>query len=869
MNRSTRVTVAVLLLAFAAVAQAQKKPDTKPTVPGKPPAVTPPPAPPPAPPPTGAPAPAPPGAPTPTTTTVPPPGGTGAPAAPGSPGQPPPGVVGGPNPADVPGEENDLYHCKKYPPNVKIKVALKPDTDLKELVAWVMGFTCRSFLYGNAISGRANKVTLIAPAEMTPPEAYRLFLVALQSMGLTVVPKGNTLEIVETTRSKEVPVPVYRGRGAPNADQVVRVILRPEHISVEDLTNVLNAMRSVNGVVTPLPNSGVVMVTDFGSSIDRMVDVLRDVDAATGAEKIWVRQLIYADAQQMASMLAEIFGVGRTGATGAPGQPRPPAPGGAPAVGGAPGVPGGAGGAGGEGRGSNSVPSKIIPDQRTNSLILIASDRAYARVKPVIDRLDTGSEGGTGTIHVYPLNNSDAEELATVLNALISGQPQRRPGQPGQPGAPPVPSPAVQPGGTGSGGTPAFEGQIKITHDKTSNSLVIISSAKDFLSLRDTIKKLDVPRRQVFVEAAILEVTLDTTRKIGTAYHAGDSFSLKNSNDSIYFGGVESNSLNSFLINPSSISGLFGGIRGPEFPGLSIPSIGLLFQVLQANNNVDVLSAPNLLTTNNEQAEITVGQNIPFQSSAFGGLGGLPIPGATTPGQTTPTTPFPGFGLGQSISRQDLALKLTLKPHVNESDYVRIELEQEISDLLTENFGGGLGPSWSKRHVKTMIVVKDQQPVVIGGLMSDKTSIDETKVPLLGDIPILGYLFKFQQKKKQKTNLLIVLTPYIIKDQSDLQRIFERKVRERRDFITTYTSFEARELEVNIDYRRKHGLLEDINKAIQLVDDDEKLYQDSQQQLQRRMIEGPVDDSAAAPAAPPPPAPPAPAPAAPPPGPKQ
>src|SRR5262249_52323931 len=162
-----------------------------------------------------------------------------------------------------------------------------------------------------------------------------------------------------------------------------------------------------------------------------------------------------------------------------------------------------------------------------------------------------------------------------------------------------------------------------------------------------------------------------------------------------------------------------------------------------------------------------------------------------------------------------LTLKLT--PHVNDSNTVRLEVDLEISDILTENFGGN-GPSWSKRKVKTPIVVKDQQPVVIGGLIADQLTPAETKEPLLRDTPLLGYPFTSQAKKEVKANLLVFLTPYIIKDRSDIQRIFEQKVRERKEFVAAYSTFEEGPFETHIAYRRKRGLIAEIDKAVQAAD---------------------------------------------------
>jgi general secretion pathway protein D len=242
-----------------------------------------------------------------------------------------------------------------------------------------------------------------------------------------------------------------------------------------------------------------------------------------------------------------------------------------------------------------------------------------------------------------------------------------------------------------------------------------------------------------------------------------------------------------------------------------------------------VVSSPHILTTDNVPAEISIGQNIPIQSGAS--LGALPGAGAAG-----------NLGLlgGQNVQRQDVGLKLKITPHVNESGMVRLELEQEINAIASENFGG-LGASWTKRSVKTTVVVRDQQPVVIGGLMSDEQRVTESKVPLLGDIPILGYLFKFQRKTKQKTNLIIFLTPYVIADQSDLRRIFDKKMRERREFLRSYSMFQDSDFDVDVDYRKKRGLVEDINRSVKSADEDAQMLREAESRALRHETEGPVE----------------------------
>jgi general secretion pathway protein D len=405
------------------------------------------------------------------------------------------------------------------------------------------------------------------------------------------------------------------------------------------------------------------------------------------------------------------------------------------------------------------------------------------------------------------------------------------------------PSPPPASGGSSSGGqrTGLFEGDVRISSDKPTNSLVILASGRDYITVRDLIKQLDLPRMQVFVEATILEISIDKTRKLGVAWHGGTTLQT-GSDQSLLFGGSEpSQDVNSILFSPAALSGLAAGLRGPAIPGAdkilglppgtSVPSFGVFVQALQNNGDVNVVSMPHVLTTDNEKATIQVGQNLPFPGS----LGGFPTAGV--PGATGATGSLPGatFGFGTSVQRQDVALKLEITPHVNDSDFVRLEIDNELSDVANPNFNG-LGPATSKRTVKSVVTIRDQQSIVLGGLIKDSVSQTVNKVPLLGDIPILGYLFKSTQKTITKQNLLIILTPYIIKDPGDLRRIFERKLRERREFMERYSAFrDEKDYEAEVDYRRKRGLLEEVNLTAKEAEEEAQEMRSAEQMLGRDM----------------------------------
>jgi general secretion pathway protein D len=350
------------------------------------------------------------------------------------------------------------------------------------------------------------------------------------------------------------------------------------------------------------------------------------------------------------------------------------------------------------------------------------------------------------------------------------------------------------------------------------------------MALKEVVRALDIPRRQVFIEAVILELNVGNGLDLGTSFHGG--LPVGDNDDAILFGGVQGTDLKSLQLSTLiNATGLIGGLLGPILPqsqellGTSIPSYAVLFQALAKSSNVNVLSSPHILATNNQEAEISVGQNIPY----IGGVNfGLPTGGATGG--------IPGFG-NVSIQRQDIQLSMKITPAINASNMVTLKIEQEIQDIGDRD--PQLGPSWTKRKIKTTVVVKDQQSIVIGGLISDRVSYSESKVPFLGDIPILGYLFKYTKREKRKTNLLVLLTPYVIQDQLDLNNIVERKVRERNEFLRAFYNLDKQAYLPKVDYRRKRGLVEEINRSIQAVDLDRDLL-NSLQQRETGVEEGPI-----------------------------
>jgi general secretion pathway protein D len=722
--------------------------------------------------------------------------------------------------APVPGEDDTLYSCKKKVGPVA--VTFKPETELKDLIAFVIGFTCRNFILDPRIVSTGKKVTIIAPLKMSQQEAYRVFLVALSTMGLTVVPKGNILRIVESATAKSETLPIFKKGMPADEDQMVRYVLRPSYAQVETIRGALDSIRSSAGSVQAA--GSMLIITDYASQVRDMMSIARTIDVPGNNEGVYTIPVLHSDATALAAKLNEILGVTAGGGGAVGGKVNAPVQG----RGGGPTPPGGNAA---PDEVAGAVPSKILVDDRTNTLIVVSSEAGYLRVKSLVDRLDIllDTEGGSA-IRVYNLENALAKDLATTLNTALT-QGAQRPSPTatgGRPGAPaPVPTP--QPGGELGA---ALEGQVKITNDDPTNSLIVMSSGRDYLAIKHVIERLDQPRRQVYIEALILEVTLNKELDLGTSSHGGLPV---NNGGALVLGGVQTSTLKSLNVSSlASLTGLIGGLVGSPltnsqtFLGTSIPSYAVLFQALATQDNTNVLSVPHIITIDNEKTTFSVGNNIPYQAGLS--FGGLPTSGTT--GATSPLG-----SIGQNIQREDLTLELNVTPHISSNDAVRLELEQNTKDL-----GGKdpqLGPTWSERKLKTQVVVHDQESVVIGGLIQERDAFNVTKVPLLGDIPILGYLFKYTTKAKKKTNLLILLTPYIIKDQLDLQNIRERKTREYREFTQSFASLNDTKYEPKVDYRRKRGLVEEINVNLKGVEEDAALLNSAGKR--QHVMEGAVE----------------------------
>ncbi len=378
-------------------------------------------------------------------------------------------------------------------------------------------------------------------------------------------------------------------------------------------------------------------------------------------------------------------------------------------------------------------PTRISIDAAYTLFLSVLELKGFSAVPSgdIIQILPAADVPPERSINIYYLENANADEISKILTVLAQKPPTA-------PGRPPLKA--------------EFEASIQIISDKPTNSLVITATPKDYEMLKEVIKKLDRKRRQVYVEAVIMEITVDKLREIGTDFNA----LLGSANADI---GV----LGGFNRSPEDFTTLASDLTGAGLP-ISTANIRAFIKALRSSSDANVLSTPQILTTDNQKAKIVVGQNVPFPT-----------------GSTVAT----GAQTVRTIERKDVGITLEITPQILEGDRVRLDIRQEISSVVdtTETVLVDLGPSTNKREASTSVIVDNQQPVVIGGLIKDDIKKTESKIPLLGDIPLLGWLFKFQSKRNEKTNLLIFLTPYIVKEPEDLKVLKERKGMEMKEFM--------------------------------------------------------------------------------------
>lgn len=598
------------------------------------------------------------------------------------------------------------------------------NVELVDMIGTISELTGKNFVYDEAVRG---KVSIVSPKPVTVDEAYRLFSTVLNVKGFTIVPSGQVNKIISIRTAKEENLPISNGNNL--GEQFITRIIELKNLDatvvVETILRPL--MPKTSHVVAHEPTNTVI-ITDSAANISRLSQILTSLDRSWDSERMEIVSLRFSEAEETAAMVMQIF----EGGTAASARG---AKAGAAAL--------------------KKNQGQVFPYDRTNKLMVLGDEKFILRAKELIAQLDEEADLKRAGVHVYYLEHAEAEGLAETLNKIITGAKQ---GQPVKPGI----------------STNEIFGDVAVTADKPTNALIVNATAEDYTGVQGLIEQLDIKRKQVFVEALILELSMDALMDLGTSLQGA----IETGSDSLIFGSSSNTGGKGLATIPSTgvvpsvltqaVDGiLLGGMFNPittviNGETVTVPALSALIGLSQTDSNVNVLSAPRLLTSDNEEAEIVVGKNVPIITSKSKDNDGNAI---------------------NSVERQDAALTLRFTPQITEGNLVRLKVFQEISSV-TDSVGtvDEVGPTFKKTLLRNSIVARDGETVVLGGLFQTDTTASVTKVPLLGDIPILGHLFKRTKDVENKTSLLIFITPRVIRDSEDLQRI----TRENRESLKLF-----------------------------------------------------------------------------------
>ncbi|MEN0058558.1 MAG: type II secretion system secretin GspD [Bdellovibrio sp.] len=624
-----------------------------------------------------------------------------------------------------------------------------PNVEITDIIKAIGELTGKNFIIDPGVRG---KITIIAPSKITVAEAYKAFLSALAINGFTVVPSGGFLKVKSARNAQRDNIDTFSGAYYPNSDQMITRIIHLKHISAAQVNRDLRILPSKDGEMVIYEPTNSIIISDFGTNIDRVMKIISQLDVPGFEEQLEVIPIKYAKAKDLADLVDKIVNKGSRSTQGAS------APGTFTA-----GVPRFSRTTGASSQQGASF-FMAIPDERTNSIIVVGNKSGILRVKKLIGQLDFRIRAEeSGGVYVYYVKNGEAEKIAQTLQGVTKDNTPKP-----QTGAGSLLSP-IGMGGQMQAPQEIFGGDVKITADKTTNSLVITASKDDYEKVLNILNKIDIARDQVFVEAIIMEMSANDGNKWDIGYYKyGDSGYGKTG----FAGNIDLQE----MLSPTGGSGAVVGfgqgktvkITDPlTSKTLEIPSLIGFINFLKTTKKANILSTPQILTLDNQEGEIEVGDQIVTGSQA------------QTAGTTGNTITTPIFS--------DATIKLTLKPFINSTNNaIRMEIKQQVAQISTastpDTFKSSTQPL-AKRSIKTVINVGNGETAILGGLMKEQDVESISKVPLLGDIPILGWLFKSREIVKDKTNLVVFLTPKIIKSPSDTNRIVSKTLDERIEFI--------------------------------------------------------------------------------------
>lgn len=571
--------------------------------------------------------------------------------------------------------------------------------DIHLFIKFISELTGKNFIVDKTVQGN---VTIISPTRISVDEAYKVFESVLEVHGFTTVESGAVTKILPSARARSQNLTMLsKGVTGTPEDKVVTQLVPLKYSSPNELKKVLAPLVSQTSVLIAHTPSGMLIITETMSNIQKLLGIIKVLDVESREDEVAVISLENASADALSKILTTIYQ--KTSVQSKDG-------------------------------GINSSGSiKVVPYERVNGIIVLANSSEMGRIKSLISMLDTKVQRADGNIHVYYLQNATAAELVKVLSVLPEKQQQ---------------------GEKATGKAAAISKDVNIMADEETNALIITATKDEYVVLEDVIKKLDIPRRMVYLEALIMEVDVDHSLDFGVEWAAAGEFSDSTGALATGFSSEDGFGLIDGISSedPSLPSGFSFGVlkQGIELGGVTFPNIAAILSAVKTDSNVNVISTPQILTMDNKLAEISVGDTVPYITSQN-----------TTASDQDYT----------QYEYKDVATKLSITPHINQASTLRLEIATEVVRLKDSS----ATPTTFERSATTTVIVRDRETIVIGGIIGHDVTENEWKIPLLGDIPYLGWLFKTHSTNDTKTNMFIFITPRIIRNPAEITAVTLQK----------------------------------------------------------------------------------------------
>jgi general secretion pathway protein D len=605
-------------------------------------------------------------------------------------------------------------------------------TEIRDIVRAVALWTGKNVILDSNVSG---KIQIISPKRVTKEEAYQAFLSALNVLRLTTVETGKILKIVPISTAVRGNLRTFLGsKWTPLTDEIITQIVPLKYVDAKSIQTTLSKIVTANSMVA-YDKTNTLIISDSGYKVRRILDILELIDVQGQQPQVQFVPIRYADAKTINDRVSEILKANSAG--------------------------GGSYGA-----------FKLMVDERTNSVIVFGPPRTIADVQSLIKKFDIELDDPSrqSSIHVRPLDYADAKKVASTLSALAQGGKKKSPSF-----APPPPSPVPGAPGASSGtATAEFDDNVKITADESSNSLLISGSRSSYQAVNSIIRKLDIRKSQVFIEADILDLATDNGFNFGTSIFGGaksGQTQMATTWQGAKMGSIIlSQATGTTAAGAKEAAGAFAedmtiGILASKevtIPGIGTFSPGALIKLIKTDNNARVLSSPHIMTADNEEAQIAVGEKVFFRSQQD-----------PTAGSSVPVS---------KVENEKAELSLSIKPNISNSNYVTLKVGIDANSIEGTDAVSNL-PKVKTRKTSQLLTVKSGQTVVISGLVQTQKFEKFQKIPLLGDIPILGWLFRNSEIRSRTSNMMVFLTPHVIHGADDLAAIYQSKLKERDEYL--------------------------------------------------------------------------------------